>query len=536
MKAFWPQSLAGRLIFWLMLVLALALVLMLFLHRISNERMLARIAEEDALTRITMVSRILEQSGKNNWQNTLHAATTDDFRFSFFDKKNNENQIIIEQLSEHKSAANSFSRGNSRKPNDMADDYSIQLAKDGRLTKVQRDGKIWVINPLDNRQEPPAPFLPPKFKDKAKNTITVRIDDRQIHNPERLQKEHSRRLERIVFPQGNPQADRHLAKFIQNAYRRAQEKGTIDLALQLDNGRWLKGAFKPRTPPIWSLNGALFLGLLALSVGGVIVLVVRTETRPMQHLAEAAEALGRGEHLPPLDEEGPQEVRTAVKAFNLMGSRLGSFMQDRTRMLAAMSHDLRTPLTTLRLRAEMIDEPETREKLIETIEEMHRITEASLSFAREEDYHEETRKTDLISLLSDLCEEACAMGNDVTLAADIPELTARVRPGAIRRALRNLIDNAVRYGKCARLSLHKDADNIYIITEDDGPGMDESSFEEVFAPFVRLESSRNADTGGAGLGLAIARTIARSHGGDITLHNGKTGGLRAVFHVPDITS
>jgi signal transduction histidine kinase len=528
MRSLWPQSLAGRLIVWLMLVLTLALVLALALYRLSNERLLARVAKEDAVTRITMVSRILEQSGANKWQQTLHAATSDDFRFSFLEGGSPKTDDHVSAKDDHTQHGSLLPDKKQSSDDTIMQKFALIIPDVTRPGLSDDDKNVWIIErPLSGDGQLSIAEIT-RIKNAKRGTITLNIDDAKFQDPGFF-------LGKKVFPaKGNVmqgQLIRAMKESVQRENRKLQ-KSTVDIALKLDNGRWLKGAFKPKMQPFWSWNGALFLGLLALAIGGVIVLVVRAETRPMQRLAQAAEALGRGEHLPPLDEHGPREIRLAVEAFNLMGARLGNFVQDRTRMLAAMSHDLRTPLTTLRLRAEMIDEPEAREKLIETIEEMHRITEASLSFAREDENTEETQKIDLSALVRDLCEEANAMGKDARMETGAPTIYARVRPAAIRRALRNLIDNAVRYGEHANITMVTKDSEIRIAVEDDGPGIDEAQQEDVFAPFVRLENSRNTETGGAGLGLAIARTIARSHGGDVVLQNRKSGGLRAILSLP----
>ncbi len=528
MRAFWPQSLAGRLIIWLMLVLGLALITALLIQRNSNERLLAQMAKEDAVTRATMLSRILDQGGQDQWNETLHAATSKDLRFSIrenvfeFDKNKEKRKITVTSSTTMpvKSLKNRppFPPQGLRRV--LRRNQNVETGK--RLLVIERASKraLNISRKKDAR---------PSF-DLGYQTIT--IDDVGEIPKERVPHLLSGKesISSFFLPAPPPLPPLAIKSFDIDAP--AEENQTIDMVIKLDDGRWLNAAYMPQALPLWTGNSLLFLGLLAVAIGGVIILVIRHETRPMQRLAASAEALGRGEHMPPLDENGPFEVRTAVKAFNVMGSRLARYMQDRTRMLAAMSHDLRTPLTTLRLRAEMIDEPETREKLIETIEEMHRITQASLSFAREEDDSENTENIDLNAFLLELCDEANSMGKDACLQDGTPPIMARIRPAAMRRAVRNLIDNAVRYGKCARLSLQQSKSAIRIIIDDDGPGIDETQLGDVFSPFVRLENSRNTDTGGTGLGLSIARTIARSHGGDVVLENRKDGGLRAILSVP----
>lgn len=273
------------------------------------------------------------------------------------------------------------------------------------------------------------------------------------------------------------------------------------------------------------------LAITALLLSLVAVLVARRVGRPLQRLTESAERIGRGEDVPPVPEEGADDVRRTAAAFNRMQSRLRRFVEDRTRMIAAISHDLRTPVTSLRLRAEFISDPETKEKMVATLDEMQAMTEATLAFAREDSGTEPSRTLDMDALLESVCDDLAELGWDVSFA-DGGRIPWRCRPDSLRRALRNVIENAVRYGERARVRLALGEGALEIQVDDDGPGMPEEDFERVFAPFVRLEHSRNRDTGGVGLGLAIARSILRSHGGDVTLANRPEGGLRVTLSLP----
>ena len=199
-------------------------------------------------------------------------------------------------------------------------------------------------------------------------------------------------------------------------------------------------------------------------------------------------------------------------------------------MLAAISHDLRTPLTSLRLRAEFVTDHDVQEKMLKTIDEIQTMTEAALAFVREEATAEATRTVDLSALVESLCDDLAELGHDVTFI-DGAAINYRCRPDALRRAIRNLIENAVRYGECARVSVLRTAKSIDIAVEDDGPGIPDEVMEQVFAPFYRLEDSRNRETGGVGLGLSIARAIARHHGGDVVLDN-RAKGLQATISLP----
>ncbi|MGF1627938.1 MAG: ATP-binding protein [Kiloniellaceae bacterium] len=313
---------------------------------------------------------------------------------------------------------------------------------------------------------------------------------------------------------------------------RLDEAYGAGLTVQLRSGAWLNAAFaKPSTGPIWMSRPAVSLAITAILLSFIAVLVARRIARPLQRLAHAAEAFGRGEETVRLPEEGPHDIRRTAEAFNRMQERLRRFVADRTRMLAAIGHDLRTPITTLRLRAEFVSDKETRERILITLAEMQTITEATLAFAREDAAGEATRVVDLAALAESLCSDMADLGCDVTYV-ESDRTPYRCRPAALRRALCNLIENAVRYGAQAQVALVHSDDCLEIVVDDNGHGIPEDQLENVFAPFARLESSRSRATGGVGLGLSIARTLVRSHGGDIVLSNRRSGGLRAAIRLP----
>ena len=309
-----------------------------------------------------------------------------------------------------------------------------------------------------------------------------------------------------------------------------ESKG-MGIAVRLESGAWLNAAYsKPIPNSIWTSQTAISLAITAAILSLIAIFVARSIARPMRRLAVAAEALGRGESVKPLPESGPDDIRQTAEAFNRMQERLERFVQDRTRMLAAISHDLRTPLTSLRLRAEFVTDHDVQEKMLKTIGEIQTMTEAALAFVREEATAEATRTVDLSALVESLCDDLAELGHNVTFI-DGTAINYRCRPDALRRAIRNLIENAVRYGECARVSVSLTAKSVDIAVEDDGPGIPDEVMEQVFAPFYRLEDSRNRETGGVGLGLSIARAIARHHGGDVVLGN-RAAGLQATISLP----
>ena len=303
------------------------------------------------------------------------------------------------------------------------------------------------------------------------------------------------------------------------------------IAIALPEGRWLTAETASPRGPRWGPRFLLTFGVSALAVALVAVLVARRMTAPMRALANAADRAGRGEDVDQLVEAGPEETRRTIRAFNRMQERRARFIQDRMAMLAAISHDLRTPITSLRLRAEFIDDEEMRSRILETLEEMQGMAETALDFIREERQSENGRPTDLVALVESVVEDFADVGKPATFTGGAG-VTLTCRPGSLRRAIQNLIENAIAYGEEARVSLERDGDDVRIVVEDSGPGIAVADQERVFDPFVRLETSRNRRTGGVGLGLAIVRSIARQHGGDATVANRPEGGLRAVIHLP----
>ncbi|BDG73370.1 ATP-binding protein [Roseomonas fluvialis] len=313
--------------------------------------------------------------------------------------------------------------------------------------------------------------------------------------------------------------------------------GGFQASLRLPDGEWLNVRVEMPPPRPW--HSATFLAaFVVMTVAAVLLILwaVARLTRPVRLLAEAADRLGRDVNAPPLPEGGPSEVATAARAFNVMAGRIQRFVADRTQMLAAIGHDLRTPITRLRLRAEFMDDDEQRRKMLSDLDEMEQMIAATLAFARDDAAAEPATPIDLAALCRTVADEAADARPELAeaIAFDGPErLTVRARPIAMKRALANLVSNALAYGGAARLHLSAPEGGVVrLAVEDDGPGIPEAELEAVFAPFRRLEASRNRETGGTGLGLTIARNILRAHGGDVVLANRPGGGLRAVASLP----
>lgn len=277
--------------------------------------------------------------------------------------------------------------------------------------------------------------------------------------------------------------------------------------------------------------------LLAWMVGASVVLLLiavhfmRLQIRPIRRLARAVESFGKGRDPGPFRVQGAAEVRAAAQAFNQMRERINRFVAQRTEMLAAVSHDLRTPLTRMKLALELMDgrDPAIQE-LKADVDEMAQLVEDYLAFARGEG-REAIELTPLAPVLESMRERIERSG----LEADVevpPDLAAPVRPLAFRRCLANLVDNACRYGRWVGIKAARNGNHVEIAVEDDGPGIPEDQRERVLQPFVRLDQSRSRETGGVGLGLAIARDIVLGHGGELRLDRSPRGGLKALVRLP----
>jgi signal transduction histidine kinase len=279
------------------------------------------------------------------------------------------------------------------------------------------------------------------------------------------------------------------------------------------------------------LRVALTLLVLVATVVAISLIAVRWVTEPLSRLASAAQRLGANIDGPPMPEDGPVEVRRAAKAFNAMQRRLARFISDRVRVLAAMSHDLKTPITRMRLRTEMLEDEAVRAKFERDLGEMESMVTQALEFMRDSSAEEPVRQVDIMALLETLQSDYRDSGKSVEIAGRIARPFAG-RPLALRRCLTNLVENAVRYGQEAAIDVEDGAQEIAVRIRDRGPGIPEGELERVFEPFYRGEASRSRETGGSGLGLGIARNIARAHGGDIVLRNRAGGGLEALLTLP----
>jgi signal transduction histidine kinase len=302
--------------------------------------------------------------------------------------------------------------------------------------------------------------------------------------------------------------------------------------VQLRDGQWARfDAEAPQATAALPWRLGLTLLVLAAAVLALSYVAVRWVTRPLHVLAQAADELGRDLHRPPLPEDGPVEIRQAARAFNAMQARLARFVSDRTRVLAAMSHDLKTPLTRMRLRAELLDDDELRQHFEADLTEMQAMVQDTLDFMRGVGGGEPRQAVDVGALLESLQSDQQALGRTMTIEGAPAQPIVAV-PSLLKRCLANLIDNAVIYGGQARVKVDDAPACLTLHVVDAGPGIPPHELEKVFEPFHRLEASRSRATGGTGLGLTIARNIAQSHGGDIVLSNRPEGGLDATLTLP----
>lgn len=305
----------------------------------------------------------------------------------------------------------------------------------------------------------------------------------------------------------------------------------IDIRVQLADGVLRIIAPRDRAVATQAHIFVLWLAVATVLLLGVAVLFIRNQVRAIERLAEAAEAFGRGETLPAFKPYGAREVRSAAKAFIAMRDRIQRHIDQRTALLASVSHDLRTPLTRLRLELALAPAFKRQEAMKADLDEMEHMIDEYLAFARGE--AGETRQAvDLSALLQTAGEEARRGGTDVEIS--VPDgLTAQLRPLAFKRALSNLVGNAASHGERVRLSARSlPSGGLEMVIEDDGPGIPDDLYEEAFRPFSRLDEARNQNRKGVGLGMAIARDVARSHGGDITLARSALGGLAARIVLP----
>lgn len=305
------------------------------------------------------------------------------------------------------------------------------------------------------------------------------------------------------------------------------------ISLRLPDQSWINiTLFAPDARPQTSHGTVLSTSLMAFGVVAISILVIGWMTKPLRRFAAAARQLYHGTDRVEIPETGPQEIRDAAIAFNEMQARIRSLVETRTQTLAAVSHDLKTPLTRMRLRVETLEDRHQAEGLIHDIGEMEQMLDQTLTHLRGDRKDEAPRLLDLVALLTTLVDEASDRGEPASLDAVMP-VSLEARPLALKRAFRNLIENAIKYGKGAEVSVREQAHVIRVSIADKGPGIPPERMAEMLQPFTRLDPSRSRETGGFGLGLSIASTIIEGHGGTLMLANRPDGGLLVTVDLPE---
>jgi signal transduction histidine kinase len=310
------------------------------------------------------------------------------------------------------------------------------------------------------------------------------------------------------------------------------DKHMLLVSVRLEDQSWVNFS-APRLGTVSVMDTRITLLTLCFGIVIVVIaaLLLRWVTRPLRDLAHAAERFSIDTKPEPVPEDGPQEVRRAAKAFNAMRDRIRTLVGERTQALAAVSHDLRTPITRVRLRTDTIADEPTRKLIDADLAEMETMINQTLEFLRVGDSGEVKRLVNVASIAETLVDNAVDAGRNATFQGS-GSMVVKAQPVALKRAIGNVVDNALKYATRVDVEVCPTSGGVEVIVRDDGPGIPSDRIESVFAPFVRLEESRNKETGGVGLGLTIARSIIHSHGGEIILGNRSDGGLEAVIFIP----
>ncbi|MDR3527963.1 MAG: ATP-binding protein [Rhizomicrobium sp.] len=383
--------------------------------------------------------------------------------------------------------------------------------------------------------------IPPKARVAAADALQNRFWRYSIrtgkHNPEPMSADEAKLAARLKTMLPQRYAGQPVEVHFRTVRQTEDEHGPpplsargVEMTLPVVRGTELIVTFlRPPGPP-WPAEMAMAAILAALIASAAGAYMARAVARPLAKLADAAALVGRGEMPPRVPEEGPDDVRRAAEAFNTMTDQVTRTLASQRQLLSAVGHDLRTPITAMRINIEFVEDGDLRERLQRNLDELQALTEAVLSAAKGTG-GEAKRQVDLAALGESICNDLGDLGEPVVWHSHDPAPLA-CHANEIRRALRNLVENAVRYGGKAEVSLHDVSGAYELWVEDEGPGIPAEDRERVFEPFVRLESSRNVETGGTGLGLTLVKAIAESHDGRVTLEDRPGGGLRARLVLP----
>jgi signal transduction histidine kinase len=505
----WPQSLFGRLIAALVIAVVLAQAASLYLFARDRERFVVDSSVREWSRRITEITALLEQLPIEQREATV---------------------TMLKEQAER--VALRMARRDRARPDRLGGEGPLLLPpldmgspqRDRPPARLQPRGRRLVVRerrPSSQSQFWPQIFIQMPFVSDVQGVLTAQLRS-ELGNGYDVEVGPAVAPVPSVIPIPSP--------FFGLPTQRPTESYDVDV--RLPDGSMLVYRVT-RVSPGAPLPPSLMLNLILLVVVLVIALyvVARSITRPLSRLALAADNLGRSILQPKLAEEGARELRRAAHAFNTMQDRLHRYLDSRTRVLAAMSHDLKTPLTRLRLQVEtQIDDPALQARFGKELDEMESMVRGALALFRGLNDEEAPEPVDVNLLLETIRGEFVEMGKEVTLEGRaLGPLTGK--PQALRRGITNLIANAIKFGSSARIVV-RDGSQLEISICDDGPGIPPEELEKVFEPFYRLESSRNRDTGGTGLGLSIARDVAQTHGGSIALRNLSQGGLEARLTLP----
>ncbi|AMK17191.1 MULTISPECIES: sensor histidine kinase [Sphingobium] len=421
----------------------------------------------------------------------------------------------------------------------QAINFGLLLQERNRLTLTAQTapGVYRIADALDSRGEPPAANRPPRAR--FFNAMPALDGDRRPEIERRALAMFADIglpvLSVQVFEQSRAPPLRRWERVRMRAMgdeRGGPRSRRLVMAAEYEQGKWIVTQSRIGDRPAryggWLAWQTLILYVIVLAP---LLWVGRRLARPLGQLTRSAQQFARTGSADPVEERGPGDVRELTTAFNAMRSRIVAMLDEKDRMLGAIGHDLRTPLASLRVRAESVEDEGERARMSETIDEMNRMLEDILSLARAGRSTEAAQKVDLSALADAVVEDFVELGSAVEMA-DSARAVASVRPQQIRRALRNLIENAIVYGERAHVSVVREEGAIRLVVADDGPGIAEDRMEEMMEPFTRMEGSRNRETGGAGLGLALVRAIMAEHGGALRLANRTGGGLEASLVIP----
>lgn len=410
-----------------------------------------------------------------------------------------------------------------RRPSAERAEFAAQTTREQNLTEWNISLSVF-SEPKNWRPDPDSEYT---------STILARLMARMRAKKEILPFPEMMRLRIIEYPHSEATADPHVHAVLETEPR--PRFPLLEVALPMDDGRWLS-IMQPvgfDYSRVILIQRVQILASVLIFAGILAVLLFRV-TRPLSRLGRAVDRFGREpDAAPPLSESGALEMREVTHSFNLMRQKILNNLAERDRMLVAMAHDLRTPLTRMQLRLESVEPEMLRDKLLANCSELKAIIQQSVDLARSRDASEAAVEVDINAFLESLAEDAMAAGQHIVWKGmerhdggkSAASVFVKIRPLALKRCLVNLLDNAWRYGGGAELSASVDAESIIIDVADNGPGIGEEELKHVFEPYYRVESSRNRNTGGTGLGLTIARNMAQLNGGDLVLANRPNGGL-----------